>query len=197
MDKNTKNSLLFGAAVGGLFALLRGAKEKASLTDTQRKDLGAATKSFDSLKTSLDKNVQLAPIYAIIKEKEAVKDYDAILSYLGDQISQSREDSSEVENFNDRLEYILSSRFTSDRANPKTHEIQSFFLPLKRFPSLARDLFSKRIAILTLIQKAFMYIKAAEVSDFKPDDKQLLQSLVSEFQILQKEMTNQLARLSK
>jgi hypothetical protein len=70
MDKNLKNSLLFGAAVGGLFALLRNAGEKQKLTPLQLKGINDLSDIFVKVGDIVSENLSLAPVYTQVKELE-------------------------------------------------------------------------------------------------------------------------------
>jgi hypothetical protein len=196
MDKNTKRALIFGGVVGGLFALFRHVGEKTKLTKEQLNDINILNSEFTQLKNSLSGYLEFTQVYAFIKEKQPLKQYPEINTCLENQIQANTNQITAIKNFKNKLEYVLSANFTADKANAKTHQIQSFFLKLKDFPALAESLLIQRINILRLMAKAFAYISRGEVEDFKPEDKTQLQQLVGGFQVLFKQLSAQLALLN-
>ena len=195
MKKSTRNSLLFGLAVGGLFTALRKAGEKTKLTDGQLRDINSLKDTFTRLEQALAEHIELAPVHVFLREKQETKSYQDIEMFLGSEIQTNRTCIGMCTDLESRLKYVLSGRFTADRANAKTHEVQSFFLSFKRFPEVVELLLEKRIEILTKMKRAYAYIEAGESADFKPEDARELHSLVSEFSILSKDVSNQFQRL--
>lgn len=189
MDKNLKNSLLFGAAVGGIFALVRGAGEKQKLTANQLKSLNDLKDAFAKVVNALTGHTALTLVYEKIKELEPQKQYKQIIAFIETEIQSDAEKIGLIKSFKSRLQYVLSGRFTEERNNAKAHESQAFFTPLRELPDLLESLLEKRAEILRLLQKSFHYIEAGESTDLKPEDQSLLRSCVSSFQALDKQAT--------
>ncbi len=187
MDRNLKNSLLFGAAVGGVFSLLRRSGEKHKLTDNQLKSLDDLKEIFTKVENFLSENLSLSPIYTSVKELEPQKQYEKIINLLEKEIQEDAENLGIVKSFKSRLQYVLSGRFTEEKNNARAHESQVFFSPLKELPNILECFLEKRTQILRLMQKAFRYIEAGEATDFKPVDKQFLQSYMSQLHALEKQ----------
>ena len=72
MDRGTKNSLLFGALVGGIYALGRNAAKKQNLTDGQKRDLEALKNAFASVQSAGSRDA-LVSVYDLVKQKEPEK----------------------------------------------------------------------------------------------------------------------------
>ena len=195
MDKNLKNSLFFGAAVGGLFALVRHAGDKQKLSEGQLKSVNELNEAFAKLCNSIIENLSLAPILASVKEFESKKQYKEIIARIEKDIQKDAENLGLVKSFRSKLQYVLSGRFTEQKNNARSHESQSFFLQLKELPDMLTSILEKRTQIFRLMQKAFGYIDAGEATDFKPDDAVLIKTYVSEFNALEKQVEGLLGEL--
>ena len=187
MDKNLKNSLLFGAAVGGIFTLLRGAGEKQKLTDLQLKGINDLNDTFIKVGKFVSEDLSLAPVYQGVKEFEPAKDYKGMIARIETDIQKDALNLGLVKSFKGKLQYVLSGRFTEQKNNTKAHQSQAIFAPLRELPDILESLLEKRTQILRLMQKAFRYIDAGEATDFKPGDASLLQSYVSQFKAFEKQ----------
>ncbi|MDR3643207.1 MAG: hypothetical protein P4L74_06310 [Candidatus Doudnabacteria bacterium] len=193
MDKNLKNSLLFGAATGGLFALFRNAGNKQKLSDLQLKAVNDLRDAFAQLVGSLNGNIALAPILTSVKEFEVQKRYQQIVIFLEKNIQKDAENLGLVKSFKSRLQYVLSGRFTEEKNNAKAHQTQAFFVPFRELPALLETLLEKHTQIFRLMQKGFGYMETEGLKDFKPEDSTLLKSYVSQFQALDKQATSLLS----
>jgi hypothetical protein len=180
MDKGVKNSLLFGAIVGGVYALSRSAVEKKQLTEGQRKDLEMLKDAFLEVESVLNKTVVSASAQ-YIREHAEQKDYQAIGTCLQTYIDLCRQGMIVPDHFHSRLDQLLSTRFTAERANAKTHEVQSRFASLTPLPDRLGEVLQKRLAIFELMRSGFDYIATSGSNDFKTEEivrlKQLTQDL--------------------
>lgn len=183
MDNNAKRALLFGAAVGGIFSLARRSAEKQKLTDDQLRSVNELKDAFVQVE-ALAKNLSLAPLYVSIKELEPKKKYQEIVAFLEQEIQKDAANLGSVKQFKTKLQYVLSGRFSEQRNNPKTHEMQNFFSKFKELPELLVSIIEKRTQVVRLLQRSFRYIEAGDSSDLRPEDKVLLQESVSEFNAL-------------
>ncbi len=180
MDKNTKNSLLFGAVVGGLTAILQGKANKQKLTDAQLKVLNETKDSFAKLQSYIE-GIGLDKIYKVIQEKQALKAYAEILTFLENEIANGSANLFIVARFNGNLQNILDPGFMIEKPSPKARESQLFFSKFRDLPPVLTQLLQTRVEILELIKKTFTRIKAEEIADFTPEDIATLQSLVKDF----------------
>ena len=188
MDKKIKGSLLFGAIVGGLFALGRNAGEKQKLTGGQLQSVNELNEILSKLQDSVAEGLSLAPVFASVQELNSVKKYKEIISRVEEDIQKDAENLGVVKSFKNKLQYVLSGRFTEQRNNALAHKNQSVFLQLKELPNILVSLIEKRTQILRLMQKAYSYIGAGEASDFKPSDELTIKTYVSEFMALEKQV---------
>ena len=195
MDEELKNSLIFGAVVGGLFALGRHAGDKQKLTGEQLQSINELNESFIKLQNSIIGSLSLVPIYVSIKELEPNKQYKEIVAHIEKDIQKDAGNLGLVKSFKSKLQYVLSGGFTTQKNNAKAHKSQSLFSQLQELPDILALLFEKRTQILRLMQKVFGYIEAGESSDFKPDDAVLLKTYVSEFNALEKQAESLLNEL--
>lgn len=198
MDKNTKNSLLFGAVVGGLFALGRNAAEKQKLTPNQLKDINAFKENMTRLQ-GIVSDQSLAEAFNLTKQHETDKQYASVLAKIDERIQAHYSYLGLVDSFGAALNHILSPSFTAQRSNANTAKAQSNFSSLSPLPQLMGAFINKRIEILRLVQKSLGYIAAGEATDFKPDDAALLRSLVGELKSLEARVVGMLesANLSR
>lgn len=195
MDKNTKKSLLFGAVVGGLFALGRNAGEKQKLTPGQLKDVDALGAAFVQLQNAASDR-SISDTGKLIAEKGPEKKYSDILAYLVVRIHAQEDYLAVIDNFKNRLDQVLSTRFTAERANAKTHEVQSQFSSLAPLPDRMEEFINKRIQILRHIQHMYLYISNGEAEKSKPEDDAALQTLVGEYQALELRTTGLLKNVT-
>jgi hypothetical protein len=197
MDKNLKRSLLFGAAVGGIFTLFRNAGRKQQLADSQLKVLNDLKDIFVKVQNGLSGNLALAPVLDGIKEFESKKQYQNIITNLEQKIQKDAENLGLVKSFKNRLQYVLSGRFTEERNNAKSHQSQTFFTSVKELPDILESLLEKHTQIMRLMQKGFRYIESERIDDFKSNDKILLQEYTSQYQALEKQASTLLAEFKK
>lgn len=184
MDKITKNSLLFGGIVGGLFALGRNAGKKQLLTPGQVNDLNQLKEAAVRLQ-SITTDKSLAEVFKLAKQHEVDKKYDEVFTKIDKEIQAGQSSIGLIDSFRGNLNQVLSPRFTAERANANTHKVQSDFSSLTPLPDLMEALINKRIEILRLIKKGLEYIGVGEAKDFKPDDEALLRSSISEMKTLE------------
>lgn len=188
MDKNLRNSLLFGAAVGGLFALGRHTKEKQQLTETQLKDINALEAAFRRLQGIPDNN-SLNDWMPLAKIGEKDKQYGEVVAFLDGQIRAQEFGLGLVDSFKAALNLVLSSVFTTERANAKAHQVQSGFSTLSLFPAQMEALVMKRIETLRLVRRSILSL-SAEQPDIKPEDKMALSSFTDDLNLLERRVTS-------
>ncbi len=132
-------------------------------------------------------NLSLTSIYGNIKELEPQKKYQEIITQLEQEIQKNAENLGSIKSFRSKLQYVLSGRFSEQRNNPKTHEVQTFFSQIGDLPEILILLTEKRTQILRLMQRGFHYMEVEKVPDLKTEDAILLQEYVSEFRALEKQ----------
>jgi hypothetical protein len=184
MDNGTKNSLIFGGLVGGLYALARNSGEKRNLTNGQVKDLNALKDAFAQLQSVITL-VSLTSVFDVIKRNEPEKKYGEIIAYVDEQAHINEGGIAVIDNFKNRLDQVLSNRFTAERANAKTHEVQSHFASLVGLSDKLGAFVNNRSEILRLVSRVFAYIKAGEATDFKSEDASTLRTLVEKSKALE------------
>jgi hypothetical protein len=184
MDKNLKNSLLFGGIVGGLFALGRNAGKKQLLTPGQINDLNRLKEATVRLQ-NIAADKPLTDVLTLAKQHEADKKYEEVFVKIDGEIRTQQAYLGLIDTFKEALNQVLSPRFTAERANANTHKAQSNFSYLSPLPDLIETLVNKHIEILRLIRKGLGYFAAENVNDFKPDDDALLRSLINEMKALE------------
>lgn len=191
MDDNVEGSLLFGAVVGGLFALAQGAAEKQKLTHGQLQDINRFSEAFTQLQKIVE-DKSIVAIYNIFNGSKTETNRSEILKEIDDHLQTNESYIGIIDNFSTTLNQVMSPRFTAERANPKTHEIQAQLSALTELPTRIEALLQKRIALLRLIRNSMDYIVIGKTKELKPEDAAALKNLVQELKALETRITSML-----
>ncbi|MBU6321302.1 MAG: hypothetical protein KGI78_00390 [Patescibacteria group bacterium] len=184
MDRITKNSLIFGGLVGGAVALAQNAAEKRRLTNGQVKDLEALKEAFNRLQ-DFAKFISFVETLEFIKEHEPEREYALIGEHLSTKLQELESGRAIIDAFRTRLNQVLSPRFTAERANDKTHEVQANFSQLTPVPERLETMLEKRVEMLKLLQTGYAYIASGEADDLESTDRKKFSALAAESKALE------------